>query len=152
MRAKDSENAGSKRGPACTKMTRASAGSNMRNSLSIPNRANSAMAPESSIPVGPPPTIRKVRRDVRSAGSRVASDPRKVHRSLHTEIVPTLISIAFEGTSKNGDAMSDKTASVHWEGRGKQGVGKISTQTDALKSYPYGYGSRFEDDRRGTNL
>jgi len=47
--------------------------------------------------------------------------------------------------------MSDKTATVHWEGRGKQGVGKISTQTDALKSYPYGYGSRFEDDRRGTN-
>jgi len=47
--------------------------------------------------------------------------------------------------------MADKTASVHWEGRGKQGVGKISTQTDALKSYPYGFGSRFEDDRRGTN-
>ena len=47
--------------------------------------------------------------------------------------------------------MSDKIASVHWEGRGKQGVGKISTQTDALKSYPYGYASRFEDDRRGTN-
>jgi lipoyl-dependent peroxiredoxin len=47
--------------------------------------------------------------------------------------------------------MSDKTASVHWEGRGKQGVGKISTQTDALKSYPYGFGSRFGDDRRGTN-
>jgi osmotically inducible protein OsmC len=51
----------------------------------------------------------------------------------------------------HGGAMSDKTASVHWEGRGKQGVGKISTQTDALKSYPYGYGCRFEDDRRGTN-
>jgi osmotically inducible protein OsmC len=47
--------------------------------------------------------------------------------------------------------MSDKTASVHWEGRGKQGVGKISTQTDALKSYPYGFASRFGDDRRGTN-
>jgi len=47
--------------------------------------------------------------------------------------------------------MSDKTASVHWEGPGKKGVGKISTQTDALKSYPYGFGSRFEDDRRGTN-
>lgn len=47
--------------------------------------------------------------------------------------------------------MSDKTASVHWEGQGKQGVGKISTQTEALKSYPYGYASRFEDDRRGTN-
>jgi osmotically inducible protein OsmC len=47
--------------------------------------------------------------------------------------------------------MIDKTASVHWEGQGKKGVGKINTQTDALKSYPYGFGSRFEDDRRGTN-
>jgi len=47
--------------------------------------------------------------------------------------------------------MTDKTAMVHWEGRGKKGVGKISTETDALKSYPYGFGSRFEDDRRGTN-
>ena len=47
--------------------------------------------------------------------------------------------------------MTDKTASVHWEGPGKKGIGTISTQTDALKSYPYGYGSRFEDDRRGTN-
>ena len=47
--------------------------------------------------------------------------------------------------------MSDKTASVQWQGRGKQGVGKISTQTEALKSYPYGFASRFEDDRRGTN-
>ena len=50
-----------------------------------------------------------------------------------------------------GVPMTDKTASVHWEGQGKKGVGKISTQTDALKAYPYGYGSRFEDDRRGTN-
>jgi osmotically inducible protein OsmC len=52
--------------------------------------------------------------------------------------------------------MSDKTASIHWEGRGKQGIGKISTQTEALQSYPYGYASRFEadgrpDDKRGTN-
>jgi osmotically inducible protein OsmC len=47
--------------------------------------------------------------------------------------------------------MTDKSANVHWEGQGKKGVGKISTQTDALKSYPYGFGSRFEDDRRGTN-
>ena len=47
--------------------------------------------------------------------------------------------------------MTDKTAMVHWEGRGKSGVGKISTETDALKSYPYGFGSRFENDRRGTN-
>jgi osmotically inducible protein OsmC len=47
--------------------------------------------------------------------------------------------------------MSDKTASVHWEGAGKKGVGKISTLTEALRSYPYGFASRFEEDRRGTN-
>jgi lipoyl-dependent peroxiredoxin len=47
--------------------------------------------------------------------------------------------------------MIEKTATVHWEGQGKKGVGKISTQTAALKDYPYGFGSRFEDDRRGTN-
>ena len=47
--------------------------------------------------------------------------------------------------------MNEKTASVHWEGQGKQGKGQISTETGALKSYPYGFASRFEDDRRGTN-
>lgn len=47
--------------------------------------------------------------------------------------------------------MTEKTASVHWEGKGKAGHGQISTETSALKSYPYGFGSRFEDDRRGTN-
>ena len=47
--------------------------------------------------------------------------------------------------------MTEKTASVHWEGQGKQGQGQISTETAALKAYPYGFGSRFEDDRRGTN-
>ncbi len=47
--------------------------------------------------------------------------------------------------------MIEKSASVHWEGQGKKGVGKISTETAALKDYPYGFGSRFEDDRKGTN-
>lgn len=47
--------------------------------------------------------------------------------------------------------MSDKTANVHWEGRGKDGKGQVSTETGALKDYPYGFASRFEDDRRGTN-
>ena len=41
--------------------------------------------------------------------------------------------------------MTEKTASVHWEGRGKKGLGKISTETAALKDYPYGFASRFED-------
>ena len=47
--------------------------------------------------------------------------------------------------------MSEKTSSVSWDGRGKSGTGKISTETGALKQYPYGFASRFEDDRRGTN-
>jgi len=47
--------------------------------------------------------------------------------------------------------MTEKTASVHWEGQGKKGQGQISTETPALKAYPYGFGSRFEDDRTGTN-
>jgi len=48
-------------------------------------------------------------------------------------------------------SMSEKKASVHWEGAGKTGKGAISTETGALKDYPYGFASRFEDDRRGTN-
>lgn len=47
--------------------------------------------------------------------------------------------------------MIEKTASVHWEGQGTKGQGQISTETGALKQYPYGFASRFEDDRRGTN-
>jgi osmotically inducible protein OsmC len=47
--------------------------------------------------------------------------------------------------------VSEKTASVHWEGRGKEGQGQISTETGALASHPYGFASRFADDRRGTN-
>ena len=47
--------------------------------------------------------------------------------------------------------MSEKTASIHWEGPGKTGEGKISTETGALKDYPYGFSSRFEDGRAGTN-
>jgi lipoyl-dependent peroxiredoxin len=47
--------------------------------------------------------------------------------------------------------MSEKTASVHWEGPGKAGQGQISTDTQALRGYPYGFGSRFGDDRDGTN-
>jgi osmotically inducible protein OsmC len=47
--------------------------------------------------------------------------------------------------------MKEKTANVHWEGQGKKGQGTISTETGALKDYPYGFASRFDDDRRGTN-
>jgi osmotically inducible protein OsmC len=45
----------------------------------------------------------------------------------------------------------EKSANVHWDGAGKSGRGQISTETGALKGYPYGFASRFEDDKRGTN-
>jgi osmotically inducible protein OsmC len=47
--------------------------------------------------------------------------------------------------------MTEKSASVLWTGAGKQGLGQISTETGALVDYPYGFASRFGDDRRGTN-
>lgn len=47
--------------------------------------------------------------------------------------------------------MSEKSASVVWTGAGKQGLGKISTETGALLDASYGFASRFGDDRRGTN-
>jgi osmotically inducible protein OsmC len=47
--------------------------------------------------------------------------------------------------------MTDKSASVLWTGAGKSGLGQISTETGALLDYPYGFASRFGDDRRGTN-
>lgn len=47
--------------------------------------------------------------------------------------------------------MTEKTATVHWEGQGKQGIGQISTETGALSALPYGFASRFGDDRKGTN-
>lgn len=47
--------------------------------------------------------------------------------------------------------MTDKKASVHWEGAGKTGQGQVSTETGALDKHPYGFGSRFSDDRKGTN-
>jgi osmotically inducible protein OsmC len=45
----------------------------------------------------------------------------------------------------------EKKASVHWEGRGKAGRGQISTESGTLSGYPYGFSSRFEGDKRGTN-
>ena len=47
--------------------------------------------------------------------------------------------------------MSEKSASVHWKGAGKTGQGQISTETGALNKAPYGFASRFGDDRKGTN-
>ena len=47
--------------------------------------------------------------------------------------------------------MIEQRANVHWEGAGKTGRGSISTGSGALQDYPYGFTSRFEGDRKGTN-
>lgn len=47
--------------------------------------------------------------------------------------------------------MSEKSASVLWSGAGKKGLGQISTESGALMDYPYGFASRFGDDRHGSN-
>jgi lipoyl-dependent peroxiredoxin len=47
--------------------------------------------------------------------------------------------------------MIEKTVSVYWEGPGKKGRGQIRTETGALERYPYGFASRFEHDRGGSN-
>ena len=44
----------------------------------------------------------------------------------------------------------DRTGSAAWQGGIKDGKGAISTQSGALKSYPYGFSSRFEG-KPGTN-
>lgn len=38
-----------------------------------------------------------------------------------------------------------KYGSAHWEGDIKQGKGRISTESGALKEQPYGFKTRFED-------
>jgi osmotically inducible protein OsmC len=43
-----------------------------------------------------------------------------------------------------------KTASAHWQGGIKDGKGRLSTQSGALKDQPYGFNTRFED-QPGTN-
>lgn len=47
--------------------------------------------------------------------------------------------------------MIEKKASVHWDGPGKTGRGRMSTETGALKDQPYSFGSRFEDDTKPSN-
>ncbi|TKW68083.1 MAG: OsmC family protein [Paracoccus denitrificans] len=46
--------------------------------------------------------------------------------------------------------MITKTGSAKWQGAIKDGKGEVSTQSGALKSQPYGFATRFED-QPGTN-
>ncbi len=46
--------------------------------------------------------------------------------------------------------MTDRHASAHWEGDGKTGKGKITTQSGVLSDNPYGFNTRFENEP-GTN-
>jgi osmotically inducible protein OsmC len=47
--------------------------------------------------------------------------------------------------------MIEQEASAHWEGTGKTGQGNVSTGSGAMQDHPYGFRTRFEGDRQGTN-
>lgn len=46
--------------------------------------------------------------------------------------------------------MINKFGTANWQGKIKEGVGTISTESAALKDHPYGFNARFEDGK-GTN-
>ena len=46
--------------------------------------------------------------------------------------------------------MTDRHANAHWEGAGKTGKGRITTQSGVLDNNPYGFNTRFENEP-GTN-
>lgn len=46
--------------------------------------------------------------------------------------------------------MPIKRGSARYEGLGKSGKGQVSTESGALADQPYGFGTRFEDEK-GTN-
>ena len=47
----------------------------------------------------------------------------------------------------------NRTASAVWHGTGKEGSGTLDTQSGVLRSHPYSFKTRFEDEegRAGTN-
>lgn len=47
--------------------------------------------------------------------------------------------------------MADSSASVFWEGRGKQGSGHVSGASGQFEALPYGFESRFGEAVNGTN-
>ncbi|KAF1020233.1 MAG: Peroxiredoxin OsmC [Paracidovorax wautersii] len=47
--------------------------------------------------------------------------------------------------------MAERKASAVWQGDGKTGKGTVTTETGVLKDQPYGFATRFGDDRSGTN-
>lgn len=42
-------------------------------------------------------------------------------------------------------------ATANWQGTGKEGVGKTSTESGVIKDAPYSYKTRFEEGNPGTN-
>src|SRR6266446_405256 len=60
--------------------------------------------------------------------------------------------VGEKGQSYRGDPKMKikRKGSAAWQGGPKDGKGAISTESGALKAYPYGFASRFEG-QRGTN-
>ena len=44
-----------------------------------------------------------------------------------------------------------KYANAHWQGTGKEGIGTISTETNAISNAPFTFATRFGEAKNGTN-
>lgn len=44
-----------------------------------------------------------------------------------------------------------KYANAHWQGTGKEGIGTLSTETNALSNAPFTFATRFGEAKDGTN-
>ena len=44
-----------------------------------------------------------------------------------------------------------KYANAHWQGTGKEGIGTLSTETNALSNAPFTFATRFGEAKNGTN-
>jgi osmotically inducible protein OsmC len=47
--------------------------------------------------------------------------------------------------------MSERKGSANWQGRAKEGKGRITTESGVLKDTAFSFATRFEEDKRGTN-
>src|SRR5216684_115421 len=90
------------------------------------------------------------RRALRSPGATAELD--NPMTTLLDTWVPAPVAL-FEGSARErgGPAMKiTRTGSAAWQGGIKDGKGSLSTESGALKAYPYGFASRFEG-QRGSN-
>jgi hypothetical protein len=101
---------------------------------------------------GPAPCVDEQTRSSWAATSQASPNTRLAGNDIRAKPLQTFNrSASAHSNVLKGSTMTEKSASVHWEGPGKKGQGQISTETGALGRHPCGFASRFEGERRGTS-